>query len=410
MSAALAWMFVAAGLVAVYRAASAVAGTAPAWLATGALLVGQLLTFELAPLDAAIFAAAAVAVERGLAWQAAGQAWAIALVALPALAPLFTNGLGWPTASRMTDLLFCSQHGVAATSAVVWCGLAGALFDRRLAAAAITMTVGASAAFDETLTWNESTRLFAGGLPAIGVGVAILAGRIGALAQRHPAWATAALLAPLLLFNITLMCVAYASGFPLGYPADFGEIGRKQARLQHEWFGHPLSFPATLVFRASTGLPVAQFDLQGVSHVDAAHPILIDVGSATDVPWLGDGWFGPERGGDVTFRWASTSAAVFLPPLPAGRATIRVWLRPILTPAAPSQTVTLLLGSQSLGSETMTGDWAVIEREVEIGAGGRRAGTLTLTFDHTIRPSSAGPSGDHRDLAGAIDRIEIAIR
>src|SRR5262245_7924211 len=119
MSDAVAWILTAAGLAVTFRAARARCGTAPAALAMGALFLGQLLTFPLAVADAALFALAAIAIERGLALHTAGRPWALALVALPALAPLL-HGVSLPTASKMMDLLFCSQHGIASTSAVVW--------------------------------------------------------------------------------------------------------------------------------------------------------------------------------------------------------------------------------------------------------------------------------------------------
>jgi hypothetical protein len=408
MMTALAWLLVALGLAVTYRAAKGIAGGGAAALATSALLLGQLITFPLGASDAAIFVLAAIALERGLALSAMRRRGAWALLILPSLGPL-AAGAGWPSGSKIVDVLFCSQHGIAATSAVLWLGFAGALLDRRTALGLLAIVIAASAAFAPSFTWQESVRLFAAALPIAGVGLGLLVARLRDVAARRPAWATAAIVAPLLLFNVTLVVVAQRGGFRLGEPVAFAEVGAAQARLTHDWIGHPLSFPATLLFRATTGLPASRFDRQGLSHLDAAHPIVVDVGSAGDVAWVGDGWYGPERDGEMSYRWANRVTEIFLPPLPAGRVVIRVRLRPATAASIPAQTVALKIGDHAGAAEPLADDWAWIEREIDLG-GGQRAARLTLTFDHAIRPSAVSANGDQRDLAAAIDQIEIVVR
>ena len=408
MMTAIAWLLVALGLTATHRAANGVAGGTAAALASAALLLGQLVTFPLAAGDAAIFALAAIAVERGLALTTTGRRGAWALLILPSLGPLVA-GAGWPSTSKIIDILFCSQHGIAATSAVLWLGFAGALLDRRTALGLLAIVISVSAAFSPSFTWQESVRLFAAALPIAGIGLALLTARLRDVTARRPAWAAAALVAPLLLFNVTLVVVAQRGGFRLGEPVAFAEVGAAQARLTHDWIGHTLSFPATLLFRVTTGLPASRFDRQGFSHLDAAHPIVIDIGGAGDVGWVGDGWYGPERDGDMSYRWANRVTEIFLPPLPAGHVVIRLRLRPATAASTPAQTVALKVGNHVVAAQPLVDDWAWIEREIDLG-GGQRATRLLLTFDHAIRPSAVSASGDQRDLAAAIDQIEIVVR
>jgi len=409
MMTAVAWLFVAVGLAASYRAANAFVGGGAAAMASAALLLGQLITFPLAAGDAAIFALAAIAIERGLALTTAGRRGALALLLLPSLGPL-TAGAGWPSGSKIIDILFCTQHGIAATSAVLWLGFTGALLDRRTTLSLLAVVITASAAFAPSYTWQESVRLFAAALPVAGIGLGLLAARLRDAAARRPAWATAALVAPLLLFNVTLVVVAQRGGLRLGEPVAFADVGAAQARVTHDWIGHPFSFPATLLFRATTGLPAARFDWQGLSHLDAAHPIVIDIGDAGDVAWIGDGWHGPERDGEISYRWATRVTEIFLPPLPPGRVVIRLHLRPATAPSMPAQTVALKVSDHATAAEPLADDWAWIEHETDLGGGGQRATRLILTFDHAIRPAAVSASGDQRDLAAAIDRIEIGVR
>ncbi|HEX5215029.1 MAG TPA: hypothetical protein VFV98_06170 [Vicinamibacterales bacterium] len=409
MTSALAWLLAAVGLALTHRAANRIAGQNAATLASVALLLGQLVTFPLPAIDAAIFALAAIAVERGLALTDSGRRFAWVWLILPSLGPLVA-GAGWPSGSKIIDVLFCSQHGIAATSAVLWLGFAGALLDRRTALGLLALVITASAAFAPSFTWQESVRLFAAALPIAGVGLGLLTARLRDVAGRRPAWATAALLTPLLLFNVTLVVVAQRGGFRPGEPVAFADVGAAQVRLMHDWIGHPLSFPATLLFRATTGLPASRFDRQGLSHLDAAHPIVVDIGGAGDVAWVGEGWHGPEREGETSYRWANRVTEVFLPPLPAGRVVIRVRLRPATAASMPAQTVALNVGVHAGTAEVLADEWVWIEREIDLGRSGQRATRLLLTFDHAVRPSAVSASGDQRDLAAAIDRIEIIVR
>ena len=410
MTAALTWLFVTAGVVATFRAARHIVGTGAAILAAGALLLGQLLTFPLQVGDAAIFALAALAVERGLALTAANKRGALALLLLPALGP-FATGAGWPSAAKIVDVLFCSQHGVVSTSAVIWLGFAGALLDRRLAVGLVAVLIAASASLDTSMSWQEAMSLSAAAIPFAGAGLALLTARVRDAAARRPAWTMAALLTPLLLFNVTLAVVAYRGGVRLGEPVAFADAGAAQIRLTHDWLGHPLAFPASAFFRATSGLPASRFDLQGISHLDAAHPIVVDIGSPGDAAWIGDGWHGAERDGETTFRWANRVTEIYVPALPPGRVVVRLHVRPATAPAMPTQTLSLQVGPVAVSAVPLATDaWTWVECELDLGSRGQRASRLTLTFDHVVRPSAISASGDQRDLAAAFDRIEIVVR
>jgi hypothetical protein len=265
---------VAVGLAASYRAANAFVGGGAAAMASAALLLGQLITFPLAAGDAAIFALAAIAIERGLALTTAGRRGALALLILPSLGPL-TAGAGWPSGSKIIDILFCTQHGIAATSAVLWLGFTGALLDRRTTLSLLAVVITASAAF-------------AAVVHVAGVGTNVCrcpagrrhrSGSTGGAAARcrrpPPAWATAALVAPLLLFNVTLVVVAQARRLPPR--RNRSRFARSAPRRRgRRTIGSDIRspFPATLLFRATTGLPAARFDRQASRTSTPRNPIV----------------------------------------------------------------------------------------------------------------------------------------
>jgi hypothetical protein len=214
-------------------------------------------------------------------------------------------------------------------------------------------------------------------------------------------------LTPLLIWNVTLVAVAQAGGWPLGDAVSFGEIGAAQARVLHDWIGHPLAAPANLVFAAENGLAPSRFDILGSSHFDTTGRLVIDLGSHDDA-FVADGWNGAERDPAGSFRWATQEARLILPRLGTGPLRIRLRLQPFVYPQSPGQAVQLELAGVPYGRASLTPGWQWIQ--FEIGSRGQSSGAvlLTLRFDNAHSPAEVGLSPDRRTLSAAVDAIEIS--
>jgi hypothetical protein len=258
-------------------------------------------------------------------------------------------------------------------------------------------------------TWRQAVGAFSAALPHAALGLAYLAARLTAVAAARPAWAVALAFAPLVVWNVTLMAVAHAGTLRIGEPVSFATIGAAQARTLHHWIGHVFSMPANLVFAARNGVSPARFDDIGVADYDPTRPVSLDVG-ADDRAFAGDGWFAPERDGDLSFRWAGRRAEILLPPLPAGRVAVRLHMYAFSYPGAPEQRVQLHVGDAVSDSQVVGPDWAWVELQIDLPRSTSLGTPMTLTFSRATPPSAVQASQDGRPLSAAVDVIEIVPR
>ena len=400
------------GVVLIYRAARAIASGPVAALSVAAFAAGQLLLARPSMTEALVFAAAALAIERGVAARDGRPRMALGMLAMPAVIA-FAMRPGLPTAASSADVLFCSQHGALATSAVLWLGLVGlawgSIGDRRVGriAASFGLVVAAIAGgHDPAATWREAVGAFSAGLPHAAVGVAALAARLTTVAAARPGWAVTLALTPLVVWNVTLMAVAHAGTLRIGEAVSFGTIGAAQARTLHGWIGHPFSMPANAVFAIRHGLAPSRFDELGVADYDPARPVSIDVG-ADDRAMVGAGWFAPERAAHLSFRWAGQRAEILLPPLPAGHVRVRLRTYAFSYPSAPEQRVHLQIGDAVAAPAAVGSDWSWIELSIELARPTSPGTPMILAFTRATPPSAVQASKDGRPLSAAVDMIEI---
>jgi hypothetical protein len=400
------------GVVLAYRASRAIASWPVAALSVAALVAGQLLMARPSMTEALVFAAAALAIERSVAARGARPRLALGMLAVPALIA-FAMRPGLPTAASSADVLFCSQHGALATSAVLWLGLVGlgwgAVGDRRVAfiAASFGLAVAAIAGgHDPAATWREAIGRFSAALPHTAIGVAAFAARLTTLTAARPGWAAALALTPLIVWNVTLMAVAQAGTLRIGEAVSFGTIGAAQARTLHGWIGHPFSMPANAAFAIRHGVSPSRFDEIGVADYDPARPLSIDIGGA-DQPMVGAGWFAPERAADLSFRWAGQRAEILLPPLPAGPVRLRLRIYAFSYPSAPQQRVQLQIADALAGPATVGSDWSWIELSIDLARPTSPGTPMILAFTRATPPSAVQASKDGRPLSAAVDMIEI---
>ena len=118
--------------------------------------------------------------------------------------------------------------------------------------------------------------------------------------------------------------------------------------------------------------------------------------------YLGGGWYGAERAGGETFRWADREATVRLPVL-AGQMVLRM----SLSPYPEEQELTVLESGEEIARLDLPTGRA--EYEIELGESHRsRIAEVTFRFARAVSPASLGRSVDTRPLSAAFDWIELS--
>ena len=138
------------------------------------------------------------------------------------------------------------------------------------------------------------------------------------------------------MWNATFMHAVFRRG-PVDEPISFEALAGRQASTLERWFGHPFSYPANLLFAFRNGRSPSDYDLLWVNRFlgDIAQPYgRVDVGAA-DALWVGDGWYGAERKGNDTFRWAKARASLELTLDHAAPLRVTVRCLPFTWPGAP---------------------------------------------------------------------------
>jgi hypothetical protein len=167
-----------------------------------------------------------------------------------------------------------------------------------------------------------------------------------------------------------------------------------QARVIHDWFGNPFTYPASLAFALRNGVSPADYDLLSTNRFlsDPLRPYGgVDVGVEDD--WLlGEGWHAPERDGPVTFRWAGSPATVRIPLDHAAPLRVQARLHAFAFPGALPQTLTISVNGanparpgQSCGPLPVTSDWQTIRCTVDAASWRTGIDTLTLQFGYAQR-------------------------
>lgn len=356
------------------------------------------------------FAAAAIVgfLPQMIAWQAIyGQ-----FLARSPIAPQ----MFW-TAPEIVDLLWSSRNGLFATSPAIYLSVIGLFVlsrrDWRLSVAGLgvfALMVWTNGAVED---WYGGAgfggRRFDSLVPFFTLGLAAFMAAFTPAVGRHPGRAAAALLGLLVVWNVTLVGVARSGMYRIGQPVSFGEIGAAQAGLLHDWVGHPPSMPANLLYAAANRVAPGRYDLLGPNRFlgDPTRQYgRVDVGS-DDLVFVDSGWHAPERSGEVTFRWATRTAGLFVPLDHAADLLVQIRVLPFDSSAAAPQTLTLIVNGEAASPVVLSPDWQVAE--IPAPRAWWRAGVnrVTLVFARDTRPVDVGPSTDGRALAGAVDYLRV---
>jgi hypothetical protein len=229
------------------------------------------------------------------------------------------------------------------------------------------------------------------------------------LLVRRPRLVAAAALAATVIWNVTLLGAVNAGTVKAGQAIAFREAGAAQARLLHQWIGHPFSYPANLWFAIRHHVSPAAYDLPTTSFMgDSIRPFgRIDVGG-DDRAFLLAGWYTPEREGALSFRWATQQAAVTVPLAFAADLDLQLRIRAFALPGGPGQAVTIDTGAGRFGPLPIGTEWQTLVVAIPREAWRPGPNQVVLTFASVGRPSAIG-GGDTRDLAAAVDFVRVKV-
>ncbi len=298
------------------------------------------------------------------------------------------------------------SYSGAGAAGIVWQAVRRGSKDRWIALSLGVVVLAIASGHRTDESWREAIGRATIALPFLGFGLAYLFANLTDLAVRRPVRTVAASLGILVLWNLTLMATADAGTLRIGEVVSFGDVGAAQARVLHDWIGHPWSAPDTWWFAFRNHTTPARFDAVMSTHASDTRSAFIDIGAADDA-FVVDGWHAKEHAAATTFRWAQQEASLLLPPIPSGHAIIRIRLQPFMFPAFAGQSVDLQLGSQRCGRQMIVPGWQWLEWNVPANLLGGGPTTASLIFDHTTRPVDVGAGADPRPLSAAIDVIEL---
>ena len=404
----------AAGLMGTIRWQNVLFALLPAseWIATALLLVRA---EDRRPLnrhvvDGLAFTAAAVAgfLPQLLVWKAIyGRFFAVS--------PIGPQIRLWHP--RLVDILWSSQNGLFATSPVLYVGAIGLLLlwrrDRLLAGCAL-LALAAMTWFNASIQdwWGSASfgmRRFDGALPLFVVGTAVAADDASRFVARHPRWVVSLAGLTLIAWNLTFMGAALTGRVLIGEPLAFAPLAGEQAATLVRVVGHPFSWPANLIFAARNGVAPSEYDLLFATRFlsDPTRPYgRIDIGSA-DGLWLEDGWGRPERGRDVSYRWAKEAPAVRLVLDYAAPLLVQVRAQAFTWPAASPQQLTLEVNGAPQSPLTIPSQWGIVKQTVPVTAWRSGLNRIRLRFSRATRPRDVGVSNDDRLLSAAVDYIRV---
>jgi hypothetical protein len=344
--------------------------------------------------------------------------WATIGMALGLAAALvWKEPLAFSGTLSVADVLWSSRGGLLATSPAVYVSVIGLLLlfrvDRVLAAVGLTLlaltTLHVSAhAYWWSSAWPAPVA-FVALTPYFVCGAAAVVDAAGRAVARRPVLAAGVLLAPLVVWNLTLMKAGTDASFDFDEPRWFGDVGAAQAKALHGWIGHPPSMPANIAFAMANGVHPSAYDLMASNRWLAGGESggAIDIGER-DTPFVGVGWHGAESDGGRSFRWASRSAAMIAPLDHVADLVVEVVARPYQPPNRPPQQLTLVVNGVAQMPVTLAAGWHPATWTVPQAAWRSGVNHIELRFAYDARPSDAGiPDG--RSLAASIDAITVRV-
>ena len=320
---------------------------------------------------------------------------------------------------HIVDILWSARNGLLSTAPVLYLaaiGLIGFAVLRPAVGVPALAAVAVMTYFNACIQdwWGSAGfggRRFDGTIPLFAIGLAAFMEYEAAIVRRHALAAVAAACGLLAIGNLALIGAAQSGNVRIGETVPFDRAWAAQARVFHDWFGNPFSYPASLVFAMGNHVSLGDYDLLSANRflADPLRPYgRVDIGS-DDESLVREGWHAPEREGAISFRWASSSANLRLTLDHPALLRVQVRLHAFSFPGAPPQVLTLEANGHACAPVPVTGDWQTVD--CMLGPEAWRSGVnrILLAFAWERRPVDVGLGADPRPLAAAIDYVRIAI-
>ena len=325
-------------------------------------------------------------------------------------------GQQWWGDSLLLDVLFSSNHGLLAWHPILYLSLLGVpLFLRRdwRFGSLLVLLFAAQVYVNGAVTtwWGGSAfggRRFDGCVLLFVLGLSALL-RWG---REHPTALWAGSLGMLVGGNLLFMRDVRVGRMTMDESIGVERIVRSVV----DHVGNPFSFPANLIFQMRTGLDPGSYDRLGARRYNNAH---IDVGSAGDVEFLGQGWADRERNAEMSFRWAVTERSTigialmgprYINPgqrYDLGDYSLRFRAAPFEYPGGPRQTVEVRVNGVLLTRVTMESGVREYAFEVPPGVLRRSLNALTFDYGYARSPREAKVGDDNRELAVLFDDVHL---
>lgn len=308
-------------------------------------------------------------------------------------------------ALHVWDVLFSSNHGLLATTPLVYVALLGLpLFIRRDRSLALVLILGLASQVvinsGNDGWWGGpgfGARRFDNCLLVFGIGLAALL----AWLRDRPLVAPVAVISAFVAGNLVVMADVHSRVLPSSDAVTFMDA----MRSVHARVGNPFSFPysAYVAWRYDADLALVD-RLRGRTY----NNLDIDFGDAGDETLLGRGWFPAERNEARTFRWATGPASSIVVPLKSGDAyRLEVACEPFAPPGALPQVLTVVINRREVASVTLDPVLRTYAIAVPAGAFHPDLNLLQFVFAHAISPAQAGLTADTRPLAALFDTLTL---
>jgi hypothetical protein len=380
------------------------------------MLVGQARRGERDALVATLSAGAIFTISATIAFVPQMLAWKAIYGTYLAVSPVGPQIRWWNP--HLVDVLWSSRNGLFSWSPVLYAGAIGLVpFARARPAIGLPaiIAIAAMTYFNASIQdwWGSAGyggRRFDGTIPLFALGVAAIAERAADLTRRHPMRIVGIGGALLILWNLTLMSAANRGRVRIGEAVSFGEAGAEQARAFHSWFGHPFTYPVSLLFAARNDVAVGDYDLLAGNRLlsDEQQPFgRLNIGEAYDEVWIDGGWHAQERSGTTSFRWAMRNATLIVPLDHAAAIRVDVRSQAFNYPGAPGQTIALIVNGISQPAIPLPNEWTLASFVVDRGAWKAGVNRIELVFEREARPADVGLGGDTRPLAAAVDYVHF---
>jgi hypothetical protein len=320
---------------------------------------------------------------------------------------------------HLVEVLFSSRNGLFATSPIVYVASVGLLlFARREPAVGVPALVAMAVMtyFNASIQdwWGSAGyggRRFDGVIPLLILGLAAALEMTRGLFATRPRVVAALVMAGAAIWNVTLWAAARDGAIAPGTSVSFRDAGAAQARLLHQWIGHPFSYPVNLIYAARNGVSPGTYDLLAALSFlgDPVRPYgRVDIGN-DDSLFVLDGWSARERDGDVTFRWANADAGVIVPLNFTENLDLQIRVKAMVAPGRAAQSLTVDTGLTRFGPFPVAPEWQTIVIATPKSAWRAGVNRVRLQFLVTTPPTGQG-TDEPRALAAAVDYVRIQIR